>query len=347
MKILIVKTSAFGDIVQSFDALEYLKEKFPGSKIDWVASSKNEELVKSHPLVDKALCFDLNKEKKGSFLSFIKFIKQLRKTSYDVVFDLQGNSKSGLITFLSNAKNKVGFGAKGVAEWPNLLSTNFQYNVSKTINIRAQNLQLIQSYFLDDRPFFPKKRLLKITRIEQELISTILKNPKLNEIKILICPGSKWKNKELDLNILLEFMELINKNLSCSFLLLWGNEKEKKTVLKLSENFSENSLVLEKLSLPALQNLIHNLSLVVAMDSGPLHLAGSADAPSFSFFGPTSANVYKPLGSKHFALQGKCPTNLAFSKRCPLLRSCPTGECMNIEPKMIFEVFMKWWESLR
>ena len=35
-EILIVKTSSIGDVVQTFLAVEYLKQKFPNSRIDWV-----------------------------------------------------------------------------------------------------------------------------------------------------------------------------------------------------------------------------------------------------------------------------------------------------------------------
>ena len=349
MKILIVKTSAFGDIVQSFDVLEYLKEKYPSAKVDWVSSLKTKELIQAHPLINKVISFDLKNEgSASSFSKFLKLVKILRASSYDIVFDLQGNSKSALITSLAKAKDKVGFGSKSISEWPNLLSTDFQYDISKNLNIRLQYLNLVQSYFQDKKPFFSKKRLLKITDNEKANICSVLKNPKLKETKILICPSAKWKNKELNFSTLFEFMSLINKNLNVSFLLLWGDEKEKKVAVELFNCFKDNSLLLDKLSLPALQNMIKDLSLVVAMDSCPLHLAGSVDVPSFSFFGPTKAEVYKPIGCRHFALQGKCPFGRNFSKRCALLRSCASSKCIQgFDSQKSFQVFMGWWDSLK
>ena len=38
--ILIVKTSAIGDVIQTFPVLEYLRQKFPAPQIDWVAEQE-------------------------------------------------------------------------------------------------------------------------------------------------------------------------------------------------------------------------------------------------------------------------------------------------------------------
>jgi heptosyltransferase I len=347
MNILIVKTSAIGDIVQSFTILEYLKEKFPHAQIDWVVSKNNSSLVSSHPLIRKAIYFDL---KTGLIF---KSIKNLRSSFYDVVFDLQGNSKSGLITLLARGKNKVGFGWKSISEWPNLLSTNFQYDISKKINIRVQYLKLIQSYFLDKSTFPLKKIILKINDEEKAQIDLILNNKifqsgKLDKkTNILIAPCSKWKNKEIPLSILIDFMNLINKHLGVIFILAWGDQNERSICLKIAQNF-ENSFILDKLSLPVLQNLIKELDLVIAMDSSILHLSGSVNTPSFSFFGPTAPEVYKPIGNKHFAFQGKCDFQKTFLGRCPHLRTCQKPSCIKeFEAEKIFNLFINWWNSIK
>lgn len=347
MNILIVKTSAIGDIVQSFAVLEYLKEKFSDAQIDWVVSKNNSALVSSHPLVRNAICFDL---KAGSI---VKSIKNLRSRSYDVVFDLQGNSKSGLITLLSKGKNKVGYGPKSVCEWPNLLSTDFQYEIPKKINIRLKYLKLIQSYFLKKASFPIKKTVLRISDEEKEQIEKILKNKLLKssdlsqKTRILIAPCSKWKNKELPLSILIDFMTLINKELNVAFLLVWGDQNERDICLKIFKNF-ENSLILDRLPLPALQNLIKEIDLVIAMDSSVLHLSGSVGTPSFSFFGPTDPEVYKPIGNQHLAFQGKCDFQKTFSSRCPYLRTCQKPRCIkDFDPEKIFNLFINWWTSIK
>ena len=64
------------------------------------------------------------------------------------------------------------------------------------------------------------------------------------------------------------------------------------------------------------------------MDSLPLHLAGTSGTATFSVFGASSAQKYKPLGIAHQAVQGVCPYGKVFERRCPVLRTCPTGLCI-------------------
>lgn len=115
----------------------------------------------------------------------------------------------------------------------------------------------------------------------------------------------------------------------------------------MSDAFFKNSDVVDRLSLPALQNLMAHVDLVITMDSLPLHLAGTTMIPTYSFFGASSANKYKPLGKQSGTYQGICPYDRQFEKRCPILRTCKTGACIkNLEGSQLFEEFMRWWDSI-
>ena len=360
MDILIVKTSAIGDIIQCLDILDYLKRNIENCNIDWVVSTSAIPLVSAHPFIRNTICFDIKKKgknRKSRFSRILHFYRDIRKKTYDIVFDLQGNSKSGLITMMCKAKHKVGFAYRSVAEWPNLLSTNIKYNVNKSINIQSQYLQILQKYFDDDTLFIPKKRLLNISPKDEKKLFSIINDPKLNNkskaqiidkknnnsfLRILVCSSSKWKNKEIDINTLRQFLSKINKALNVSFLFLWGDEREKKKATYLNSYFSDNSIVLDKLKLPLLQHLMRRLDLVIAMDSCALHLCGSVNTSSLSIFGPTSAAVYNPLGENHIAYQGKCHLNILFDKRCPKLRTCTSPKCIqDIDYRSLYQLLNK------
>src|SRR5262245_34789018 len=133
LRVLIVKTSALGDIIQSFPVLGYLHKHFPSITIDWVVEKSCAELVQSHPLVHQAFCIETKRWLRSCFSKKIRseiraFRDQLQKTHYDVVFDLQGNIKSGIVVSQVLSKAKVGFGCRSVSEWPNCLFTKTRYN---------------------------------------------------------------------------------------------------------------------------------------------------------------------------------------------------------------------------
>lgn len=337
LSILIVKTSSLGDIIQSFPVLHFLHQIFPQVAIDWVVEEKFASIVASHPLVRHAIIMDREK--------MAKFIFTLRKSSYDFLFDLQGNSKSGLITFVAKAKLKIGFGFASVREWPNVFATHFRFHVPTHINIRLQYLSLISQFYQLPIPSHRTTLLLKMTEEEAEGLTKII--PHNLQRAVMVCPGSQWINKQLSFETLIPFLNFVQKKLDCFFLLMWGNEKEKLLCEKIQQALIPLvTLVLDKLPLPVWQNLMSQMDLLIAVDSSALHLCATTSVPSFTVFGPTSAEIFKPMDKQHFAFQGKCPYGKIFEKRCPILRTCPTGACMkNLCPNELFQAFSSWWDK--
>lgn len=330
MRALIVKTSSFGDILQSFYAIEYLKEK--GFLIDWVVCEKYKDLPLKHPFINKIFIFEKVLKK-----SFFSCIKKIRKNYYDVVFDLQGNCKSGLITLFAKSKKKVGYQLKNVAEWPNILSTNIRFSIDKNKNIRLQYLDLLKKFFQDETEFYFKKKLLKVDGFLLKKISiSLLKSKK---VKILIAPFSKWQSKELKISFLIDFLKLLEKKIKVFYVFISGSEEEEKKVKILQENFKENSLLLKNIDLAFLQHIIKKLDIAIAVDSCILHLLDFVPIISFSIFGPTSHSIYKPIGKNHFFYQSPCiKKEKFFFKKCKKLRKCHNG-CLNLDPKKVFQKF--------
>lgn len=356
-RILIVKTSSLGDIIQAMSVLNYLCARFPQASIDWIVEKRFASIVESHPFIRRTISFDIKQFKsrwwKGEYWkSMAQAIRDLRRYRYDAVFDLQGNCKSGVITLLSRAKEKVGLSWKCVREWPNVLATKTRYSIPFSINIRLQYVRLLQQFFdpeLKDKAIqsLDKGVRFKIQPSDQERLKSILSAaPLKNKGRVMVCPGSKWINKQLTPETLFSFLEKTEHALHCSFLLVWGDEEERKICETIQCRLKRCSIVVDRMDLPLWQNLMSEVDLVIAMDSGALHLCGTTSTPSFSVFGPTMPEIFKPVGSSHFWYQGPCPYGKVFEKQCPLLRSCSTGACMReISPDVLFDRFYAWLKS--
>lgn len=322
-----------GDIVQSFNVLDDLHRRFPGISVDWAVEASLFSIVAAHPLVRKAIPLDI-KRRKNLFSS----LRELRREKYDLVFDLQGNCKSGVITLLSRGKVKVGYDFKSVREWPNILATHLRFNVSKQKNIRLFYLELLERYFQKPISTEIEGVRFNIQPEEKGKIAHILSKVPAGP-KIMVCPGSKWVNKQLKGDTLTIFLKMIELKYEASFLLIWGDEAEKQLSLGIAKELWR-AYVVEKLAIPTWQNLMNEVDLVIAVDSSALHLCGTTSTPSFSIFGPTSPQIFKPIGQKHFAFQGPCPYRRTFEKQCPVLRSCPTGACMrDLKAEELFRAF--------
>ena len=82
-KILIIRFSSFGDIVQCMSAISPLKTKYPNCELHWVTKSEFSSLVKLHPKVDKVWSL----EKKSSLKMLFHLANILRKEKFTIIYD--------------------------------------------------------------------------------------------------------------------------------------------------------------------------------------------------------------------------------------------------------------------
>jgi heptosyltransferase-1 len=150
---------------------------------------------------------------------------------------------------------------------------------------------------------------------------------------VMVCPGSNWENKRLGKETLKEFLI----RLSRKYIFIWGNQEERDFIEVLAKEFA-NSICLGNLTFPAWQYLMRHVAYIISMDSSALHLAATTQTSTFSIFGPSNADIYRPMGDHHISIQGTCPYGMKFIKRCPKLRTCKTGACIkDISPTHLLE----------
>lgn len=331
MKILIVKTSALGDIVQSYPVIDYLKRCQGVEQIDWIVEKGAASLVERHPDIDRVLTIDTKKWRKGivsgeTWREFRALVSSLRRVTYDLAIDLQGNVKSGILLGCAKAQRKAGYDRSSVPEAPNLMFTRERYGILPGHNIREDYLNLVKQCFRDSEPFIPRSVQLKVTDQEMSVIEAVLRQANEKRI-ILVFPGSRWMTKQLPESDLLKCIHLLHLQSPTHFFLFWGAEQERSACERLARGCPESTVV-DRMDLAPLQHFMRCSDGVFAMDSFPLHLAGTTPTATLSFFGASSSLKYAPLGKHHISIQGSCPYGITFEKRCPKLRTCPTGACM-------------------
>lgn len=332
-RLLIVKTSSLGDIVQTFPVLSYLKARDISVEIDWVVERPFADLVKAHPHVSRVITIDSKNWRKRPFSCWSDFkssIQNLRQYRYDLVFDLQGNTKSALFTKLARAPIKVGLAPPALPEWPNRLVTTHRYLPEEGLSIREEYLNIVSQYFQENAPRFSDRIQLKLTPEQAEILQQLSQQlPQNTKLRLLVCPGSAWANKQMEEKALSALLQALYHEFPLAvFYFAWGNPLEHELAKRLSLSCSDRGLVLPKLSLPVLQNFMGLVDCILAMDSLPLHLAATSGTATFSVFGASAAAKYAPKGEQHLAIQGNCPYKRTFEKRCPILRTCSTGACI-------------------
>ncbi|MBZ4681453.1 glycosyltransferase family 9 protein [Thermodesulfobacterium sp.] len=328
MKILLVKLSALGDVVQTLPCLTLIKQQYPLSIIDWVVDERNAEVLRGHPYLRKTIVFSKKDLKNPSKLK--AFIRNLREETYDLAIDYQGLFKSGVVIGLAKAKFKVGF------ENHRELSPIF-YNVKlpgydpevhavkRYLNLTQQALQLICPDFGE-----------KVETIPEAVLPGLF--PPLDLVEkpyIVFIPSARWKTKWWIFSHWENLIELTLKAYPEIKIYITGGPKEedlRKWAGLMEKKYREVKSLVGKMRLKELIGLIQKSKLVVTVDTGPMHIASALKVPTVALFGPTSPYRTGPWGGDFKILQSRLKCSPCFKKKCS------QWDCMNsILPEEVFQ----------
>lgn len=352
MRALIVKTSALGDVVQTFPVVEYLKKRQQVAHIGWVVEKKASSLVYAHPLVDTVIEIDtpLIRALFPRFEMVREWRRQkeqIQEMAWDLVFDLQANIKSGIATWSSRSPVKVGYGRQTAAEWPNILATSERVNPPSGLSMRDEYLYIVQSHFKDTSSFEASPIELRLTESQERALAIEVSRWPTSRPVWFIAGGSAWPNKRCRIETLLDLLRLIRDKYNPYFIFIAGNGEELREVGILAQEFRNASHVLYRPDLPLLQRAMNKANAIIAVDSLILHLGSTTKTPTFGLFGPSSGEKFAPTGKFQWYFQSTCPLGTLFEKRCPLLRTCASGQCLKgARVEEMFDAVTFWQEKL-
>src|SRR5258708_7684757 len=118
-RILIILTGAIGDVVRALPLLGRIRRGFPGAHIAWAIEPKSAPILEGHPWLDETILYD----RRHAPWSFAPFLKRVRDGRFDLALDLQRHLKSGIISMVSGARDRIGFSAQNTKEVNHLFAT--------------------------------------------------------------------------------------------------------------------------------------------------------------------------------------------------------------------------------
>src|SRR5271166_5437841 len=101
-KVLLVRFSAFGDVIQTLPVLTMLRERFPDAKIGWAIDTELAPAIEGHPALDYIHRCSRNRWKRelsrpshwpAVRRDFSALVEEVRAIGYDVSLDVQGFSR--------------------------------------------------------------------------------------------------------------------------------------------------------------------------------------------------------------------------------------------------------------
>lgn len=322
LRVLIVKVSALGDVIHALPVLDYLHQVSSGIEIDWVVEEGNREILEGHPLLrrlhvvrTKAWRRDPLSDTTRSEIAAVR--RELREADYNIAFDLQGNIKSGIITWLSGASRRYGFDREGVRESLNLLFTTNQVPLRRQdYHISHRSLRVVSVPLGRDYAGMTIGSDI-FTSPDDDAAAEALLATLDDGLVFLFHNGTTWTTKlwhdegwiDLGRRVLGRFPD-------SSILLSWGNEQEKKTAENIAAAIGRGVRVLPKLSLKGFCALLKKVDLVVGGDTGPIHMAAAVGTSTVSFYRATDGGRNGPRGDQHVIVQSPLDCTSCLRKSC-------------------------------
>jgi heptosyltransferase-3 len=308
-KILCIKPRGIGDILLSTIVLENLKTAFPHSEIHYLTEEFAKRAIENNPFVSKILTFN----KKDFVLSIIR---KVRKEKYDLVFDFWSNPKTAQITFFSGARYRVGYEKRG---------RKYAYNFIGKVGTMGEhaaddNLVLLKAF---DVPIISKRIIYQTTSEEKtfaEKFFSELNNQ--DQLMIGFIPSGGWESKRCDPVKWIEICNEIKKNFKAQFIILWGPADEK-DVKMISEGLQPPPAIGPKSTFGELSALIEKCDLIIANDSGPMHVSAALGKPTIGIFGPTNPKAHRPYSeNSSYVIHSELHCIICTKLVCPYNHEC-------------------------
>lgn len=306
-KILCIKPRGIGDIILSTIVLENLSTFFSNAQIHYLTEDFAKDAVSSHPLVTKVLTY-----KKDD--SLISVVKKIRSEKYDIVFDLYSNPRTAQITFLSGAKYRIGYAYRG---------RKYAYNIKSEVgrgetHSAEHNLELLK---ISGIPIISKRVNYRLTNESEELAKSFLNKLITKEFLIGIIPSGGWNSKRCPKEKWVDIIKNLSEKVSCSVLILWGPEDFDDA--NFIRNNVNNSILAPETDLKQMAGLLSQCNLIIANDSGPMHLSAALGVPTIGLFGPTDPKNHRPYSDKSdYVIKSDLHCIVCNKLICPYNKEC-------------------------
>jgi heptosyltransferase I len=295
VRILVIKLSSMGDLFHALPAVHSLKIGL-NAEIDWVVHREYVDLARCFTDVTRVMPFYRN-----SFFSDIHlFLKELRINEYDYIIDFQGLLKSALVARLARGKHRIGpsFHREGAGIFYSAIAgkrDKMRHAVEECMDVvRLLGIKELKEFSVR----FPEKKLSE------------------QRPRIAILPVSRWPSKNWPIRYFIEVIKRIQGIIDASIFLLGGPDDI--DVCEEIEKTAKGRVInmAGKYSIVETGGLLKEMDLLVANDSGPVHMAVAVGTPVLAVFGPTDPARTGPYGPKHRVINTSLDCRPCFSKTC-------------------------------
>ncbi len=316
LNILIMRVSAIGDVIHTLPCVFLLKQLIPSARISWIVQNKAASLLLNQPFLEEVYVLPDNFLYPKNIGTTLRVMKKLRSIQWDGIIDFQGLTKTSMLLAFLRGK-KYGFDKKH-ARWP--LSTWFTHQqiTPDFSNIVQKNLALAAhaAYNLSPHRSCPAIHTLQsafqlaIQKADAEIVKAWIVHSQLRAF-IALCPNTTWESKHWPTEHWTAVAGELAKNPLRPIVVVGTNfgQAAKDLAAELSKQHIPFH-IMPAWNLAMTGYALTYARLVIAPDTGLLHLCDYLGIKTIGIFGPTSKSQHGPFlvgENVKQALQIPCP----------------------------------------
>ncbi|MCK8824295.1 lipopolysaccharide heptosyltransferase II [Fuchsiella alkaliacetigena] len=300
--ILIVRLSAIGDVIHALPVANAVRESYPEAEITWIVERKAYDLVANNPHLNRVLLFpkeswkeEFKQAKRATLKKAYSFLKGLKEYDFDLVLDLHGLFKSGIVTYFSRAPLRVG--AADSKEGSRLFYNQLA-EVEPDLHKVERNLNLAREIGAESKVVTFD---FAVAEKEVKKINSLLAKLPLDFRApwVAINPYTSWTSKNWPEEYYAQLTKRLIEELDCE-VFLTGSPADREGVAGIRARFNEKVYNLAgETNLKELTELYKRMNLFIGGDTGPMHLAAAVNTQVLALMGPTTPQTHGPYGNQH------------------------------------------------
>ena len=308
-RVCLIKPSALGDVVQTLPVITMLRRRWPQAHLSWVINLSLAELLQGQPDLNQVIEFDRTRRGLGRLAATLALYRRLRENQFDLVVDLQGLLRSGLMGLATGAARRVGF--SNAREGATRAYTD-------CVDIPSRDLPALEKYRRVAAAFGcheqPPPARLGITDENRRWVRAQMS--RLPRPWVAIHPGAQWQTKRWPPEHFAELARRTQQMYGAGVVLVGGRDD-----MPLCDQIA-GQLPGPVVNLSHRTNLLRLAALTSAVDvflsgdTGPMHLAAAMGTRVVSIFTCTSPLRAGPRGQESGVVATQVACAASYLKQC-------------------------------
>ncbi len=343
-RIVLIKPSALGDVVHTLPVLTALRLLYPRARIVWVINAELAPLLQGHPDLDAIIPFERQQLRWNRPLAVAaavgRLVRRLRQERFDLALDLQGLLRSGLVCWASGATVRVGFAhAREGSHWA---------YTHRLVVSDAGRIHAVQRYWRVVEALgggdLPQRFYVPLDPRELVAVDEALRGRPRPWLAVAV--GARWPTKRWPAEF---FATLLQRTLATygGTVLLLGSAADRPHAAMVARRLGEAACDWTgQTSLPRLAATLAACDVMIANDTGPLHLAAALGRPCIAPYTctqPTRHGPYVVPGTAniHGVTTARVPCAGSYRRRCRAMICMDELTPERLWPQVV-EVLERW-----